>query len=130
FAVQLDDGTDLTVSLVRDTAGLPVLNYGTLVDAAGDVRHQVADAFKVTVSASWTSEQTGITYPAAWRIEVPGERLTIELQPTVSAQELDTRPTTGVIYWEGSQRVVATHDGRVVGGQAYVELTGYTSASP
>ncbi|MBA2372955.1 MAG: hypothetical protein H0V74_01960, partial [Chloroflexi bacterium] len=35
------------------------------------------------------------------------------------------RPTTGVVYWEGSQRVRATRDGRPLGGEGYVELTGY-----
>ena len=49
----------------------------------------------------------------------------IELSPTVAAQELDTRATSGVVYWEGSQRVVATQAGRPVAGEAYVELTGY-----
>ena len=43
-------------------------------------------------------------------------------------QELDTRPTTGVVYWEGSQVVRATRDGQPLGGEAYVELTGYAPA--
>jgi hypothetical protein len=51
--------------------------------------------------------------------------LRVELTPTVAAQELDTRATSGVVYWEGSQTVRATRDGRRVGGEAYVELTGY-----
>jgi hypothetical protein len=29
------------------------------------------------------------------------------------------------VYWEGSQRVVAEQHGLPMGGQAYVELTGY-----
>ena len=56
---------------------------------------------------------------------IPGERLSIELTPTVAAQELDTRATTGVIYWEGSQVVHAARGGTALGGEAYVELTGY-----
>ena len=47
------------------------------------------------------------------------------LRPTVAAQELDTRATTGVIYWEGSQVVAAARGGERLGGEAYVELTGY-----
>jgi hypothetical protein len=47
----------------------------------------------------------------------------------VQDQELDTRATTGVVYWEGSQRVTATRDGRPVGGEAYVELTGYAAVA-
>jgi predicted secreted hydrolase len=61
-------------------------------------------------------------------IEVPGEDLRIELKPTIAGQELDTRPTTGVIYWEGSQVVRATHAGKPLGGEGYVELTGYAAA--
>ena len=65
------------------------------------------------------------TYPAGWTVRVPGEGLDIGLRPTVAQQELDTRATTGVVYWEGSQVVSATRDGEAVGGEAYVELTGY-----
>ena len=59
----------------------------------------------------WTSPATGADYPAGWRVAIPGERLSIELTPTVAAQELDTRATTGVIYWEGSQVVRAARGG-------------------
>ena len=125
FAVNLDDGTDLTLSLVRDMDGNHPLIYGTLVGPRGDVRHLDRDAFTVEVSASWTSLATGAEYPAGWIIEVPGDELTIQLTPTVAAQELDTRATTGVVYWEGSQVVRATRAGTPFGGRAYVELTGY-----
>jgi predicted secreted hydrolase len=130
FAVNLDDGTDLTISLVRDADGSYPLVYGTLVGADGGVRHLDGDAFTVTVTDRWTSPRTGADYPAAWRIDVPGEDLTVELAPTVADQELDTRATTGVVYWEGSQRAAATRAGRQLGGEGYVELTGYASAAP
>jgi predicted secreted hydrolase len=125
FAVNLDDGTDLTLSLVRDADGTYPLVYGTLVDADGRSRHLPPDAFTVEVTDDWASPRTGATYPAAWRVSVPGEDLEIELKPTVADQELDTRATTGVIYWEGSQDVHATRRGETLGGEAYVELTGY-----
>jgi predicted secreted hydrolase len=67
-------------------------------------------------------------YPAGWRIEVPSEDLVIELEPTVANQELDTRPTSGVVYWEGSQVVSARRGSKALGGEAYVELTGYDPA--
>jgi predicted secreted hydrolase len=54
----------------------------------------------------------------------------IDLAPTIAGQELDTRATTGVVYWEGSQRVAAARDGRPLGGEAYVELTGYAPSGP
>ncbi len=129
FAVNLDDGTDLTVSLVRGPDGGLVLAYGTLVEADGAVRHLPASAFAVSVLGTWTSPRSGARYPAGWRIELPGDALVVELRPTVADQELDTRATTGVVYWEGSQFVRATRAGRPLGGLAYVELTGYAAAS-
>jgi predicted secreted hydrolase len=125
FAVNLDDGRDLTLSLVRDADGSYPLVYGTLVDPSGVTTHLDRDAFEVTVTSRWTSPKTGADYPAGWSISIPSQALTIELRPTVADQELDTRATTGVVYWEGSQVVAATSHGRSVGGQAYVELTGY-----
>ena len=127
FAVNLDDGTDLTLSLVRDADGSYPLIYGTVVDPAGVVRHLDRDSFTVEVTDRWVSPQTGADYPAGWTIRIPSEELVIRLTPTVAAQELDTRATTGVIYWEGSQVVRATRAGRPLGGQGYVELTGYAA---
>ncbi|MEO7119079.1 MAG: lipocalin family protein, partial [Candidatus Limnocylindrales bacterium] len=124
FALELDDGTDITLSLVRDADGTYPLVYGTLV-RNGMVQHLDSGAFTVEPTASWTSPATGAVYPAGWHIELPVESLIVDLTPTVADQELDTRPTTGVIYWEGSQVVQATIDGQPVGGEGYVELTGY-----
>jgi predicted secreted hydrolase len=125
FAINLDDGTDMTLSLVRDANGTYPLIYGTLDRPDGTTRNLPPDAFAVAVTRRWTSPTTGANYPAGWTITVPGEGLTIELMPSVADQELDTRPTTGVVYWEGSQRVAARRDGSPIGGEAYVELTGY-----
>jgi predicted secreted hydrolase len=125
FALNLADGTDLTISLVRAADGSYPLVYGTLVDRDGRPRHLDRSAFAVTATGRWRSGRTGADYPAGWILEVPGDRLRIELTPTVPAQELDTRATTGVVYWEGSQVVRASRDGVAVGGEAYVELTGY-----
>jgi predicted secreted hydrolase len=125
FAVNLADGTDLTLSLVRDADGSYPLIYGTVVAPDGTIRHLARDAFSVDVTDHWVSPATGANYPSAWTIRIPGDDLTIELRPTVAAQELDTRATTGVIYWEGSQVVRATRAGSAIGGEGYVELTGY-----
>ena len=126
FAINLDDGTDITLSVVRNAAATPVLGYGTLVEADGTTRHLDDGAFTVSASESWTSPVSGHTYPTFWSIELPGEGVTIQLAPTIVDQELDTRPTTGVAYWEGSQHVLATIGPRqFIGGEAYVEVTRY-----
>jgi predicted secreted hydrolase len=129
FAVNLEDGTDLTLSLVRDVGGRYPLIYGTVVDPDGRVRQLDRSDFTVEVTARWTSPSTGADYPAGWTLELPGEDLAIRLTPSVAAQELDTRATTGVVYWEGSQHVAATRAGVRLAGDAYVELTGYAPAS-
>lgn len=126
FAVNLDDGTDLTVSLVRDADGTYPLVYGTMVDPDGTTHHLERNAFTVDITDRWTSPRTSADYPAGWRISLPGAHdLVIDLRPTVAAQELDTRATTGVVYWEGSQVVSGTRAGVPIHGEAYVELTGY-----
>ncbi len=131
FAINLEDGTDLTFSQVRDADGSYPLVYGTIVGANGAARHLERDEFTIEATQRWTSPKTGATYPAAWHITVPGDGLVIDLVPAVADQELDTRPSTGVVYWEGSQLVSARRTtGRrlgdvQLGGEAYVELTGY-----
>jgi predicted secreted hydrolase len=125
FAVNLDDGTDVTLSLVRAADGTYPLVYGTVVAPDGTTRHLAGDDIVVGTGPTWTSPATGATYPAGWTVRLPGEALEIGLAPTVAQQELDTRATTGVVYWEGSQLVTARRDGKALGGQAYVELTGY-----
>ena len=125
FAVGLDDGTDITLSLVRAGDGSYPLVYGTLVGGDGTSTHLPASAFTVQPTGHWTSPRTGATYPSGWRISIPGEGLSLDVTPTVLDQELDTRATTGVVYWEGSQLVRGTHRGQAVAGRGYVELTGY-----
>lgn len=127
FAVNLDDGTDLTVSSVRDATGSAVLVYGTLVEADGRTRHLPPGSVSVVPTGSWRSDRTGANYPAGWQLDVPAQNLVLELAPTVADQELDTRATTGVIYWEGSQRVSGRRDGVPIQGRGYVELTGYAN---
>jgi predicted secreted hydrolase len=131
FAINLEDGTDVTLSQVRDADGSYPLVYGTIIDPGGTTRHLERDDFTIEATQRWTSPKTGATYPAAWHITI-GENLVIDLVPTVADQELDTRASTGVVYWEGSQLVSARRTGRrsevKLGGEAYVELTGYAPA--
>ena len=113
----------------RDSAAPRILVLGEalidIVERDGATRHLGREDLEVGVDDTWTSALTGAAYPAAWTITVPGKDLVIGLVPTVPQQELDTRATTGVVYWEGSQVVTATRGGAPLGGQAYVELTGY-----
>lgn len=68
----------------------------------------------------WTSPRTGVRYPVAMRVSIDDRSFTLE--PLFDDQELDTRSTTGVVYWEGAVRVLE-HGAEV--GRGYLELTGY-----
>jgi predicted secreted hydrolase len=104
--------------------------YGTAVDVAGATTHLGPGDFEVVVLDEWTSPATGATYPSGWQIRVAPLDLDVTLTPTVRDQELDTRATTGVVYWEGSQEIAGTRDGAPVAGRGYVELTGYAALAP
>lgn len=49
----------------------------------------------------------------------------LRLDPLMGDQELDSRESTGAVYWEGAVRV--SRNGADV-GRAYLELTGYANA--
>ncbi len=129
FALNLDDGTDLTISLVRSADGTDTLVYGTLVHPDGTSSHLAADQIAVETLGHWISPRTGATYPSGWRVRIAGTGLDLVVTPSLQDQELDTRSTTGVVYWEGSERVSGTRGGRSVAGKGYVELTGYIAGA-
>lgn len=126
FSLQLDDGSDLMLNLIRDPAGITRLAYGTYVAPDGSYRHLTADQFELSPLGQWTSPRTGITYPQRWRAVVRDPALTLTVTPVLADQELDTRRTTSLVYWEGAQDVVGTLGDAPIGGQGYVELVGYT----
>jgi predicted secreted hydrolase len=130
FAVNLADGTDLTVSLVRSADGTYPLVYGTLVRPDGTSVPLARDEISVVALGDWTSARTGARYPSGWHVRVAADALDLTVVPTVRDQELDTRATTGVVYWEGSETVRGIRAGRAVTGRGYVELTGYANGLP
>ena len=64
----------------------------------------------------WKSPRTGVSYPVS--MEVNGLRL----EPLMDDQELDSRASTGTIYWEGA---VSAYKEQDLVGRGYLELTGY-----
>ncbi len=131
FALNLNDSAgrpiDLMLSFVRAADGSYPLIYGTWVAADGSVERIPASDIRLTATGSWLSSATGANWPSGWRLQIPSKGLSVAVTPEVLDQELDTRATTGVIYWEGANRVSGTLNGRPVSGAAYVELTGYAS---
>jgi predicted secreted hydrolase len=126
FSLQLSDGSDLMVYNIRDRADRPSdFSSGTFVSAEGSRTHLTREDFEVEPTAHWRSPHTGAVYPSGWRLRVPRLGVDVTITPTLKDQELDTRGTTMVVYWEGSCTVAGARGGRPVEGRAYVELVGY-----
>lgn len=125
FALQLDNDEELMVFSIRDADGEELLLFGTQILADGTARSLDADAIEIEATGSWTSPHTDVTYPSGWEIRIDSIALQLTLSPTLLEQELDTRETTGMIYWEGEVVVEGTLEGLPVSGLGYVELTGY-----
>ncbi len=131
FSVQLDDGRELMLYRLRlKDGGTEPLSSGTIVETDGRTRHLAREDFRITATGRWKSADTGADYPSGWTLEIPAERLRLDVTPTVKAQELVARTMGGVVYWEGSCRVSGTWGGGKVAGVGYTELTGYTGATP
>ncbi|HEX5165488.1 MAG TPA: lipocalin family protein [Thermomicrobiales bacterium] len=130
FSVQLDDGSDLTISLVRNDDGSLATAYGTVVAPDGTQRNLTAADIAVTTEATWTSSDTGTTWPAGWTITLPNDGWTLTVTPTMADQELQTLASTDTIYWEGEVRIDGTANGAPATGLGYVELTGYANGLP
>jgi predicted secreted hydrolase len=117
FAVQLDDGREVMVYLLRRRdGGIDPFSAGTLVAADGTTRHLDAGDVRVETLAHWTSPRSGVRYPARWRLSVPAAELKLEIEPRLADQEL----RVGTRYWEGAVAVAGSAAGRPIAGRGYV----------
>jgi predicted secreted hydrolase len=103
---------------------------GSIVSRGGEFSVLGEGDFAITADSQWASPGTGTTYPSGWTITIPEDELEMKITPSLLDQELDTRATTGVIYWEGEAVVAATLRKRPVAGYGYTELTGYAPYEP
>lgn len=125
FALQLDDGREIMYyQLRRRDGGVDPFSGGTLVAADGSARHLSVADVSLEPLVYWSSPRDGTRYPARWRLRVPAEAVDLEITPHLADQELNL----AVRYWEGAVGVVGTANGRPLGGDGYVELTGYADS--
>jgi predicted secreted hydrolase len=131
FSIQLNDNTELMLYLLRqDNGAIDPNSSGTWIDANGQSRHLSLKDFAVQNSGeTWTSPASKGRYPMGWKVSVPSQNLTLTITPAFQNQELFTKGSTGVAYWEGSAQVSGARGGKSIGGQAYVEMTGYAIQS-
>jgi predicted secreted hydrolase len=120
--MNLDDGTALTAfDIRRKGGGAPVWAYASL-RARGQSRVQTFGPREVRFEPlrHWDSPRTRAHWPVAQRITV-GNRV-FDTQPLFADQELDSRASSGTVYWEGASTLLE-HGRRV--GLGYLEMTGY-----
>ena len=121
FSVQFDDNTELMLYLIREPSGAYIAREGSFIDAQGQTIALYPEDFRLSeTGAIWESPDTGAIYPMGWQIEVPEFAIDISVEPVMLQQEMDTRATTGIVYWEGAVTVSGSHQGR-----GFVELTNY-----
>ncbi len=126
FSIQLETGAEVMVYHLRNSKHEPsTFSSGTYVDPAGTSTHLAREDFILEPTGYWRSPHTNAMYPGGWRVRVPRFEIDVMVTPVMPDQELDTRGTTMIVYWEGACLVAGKHGAQETNGRAYVELVGY-----
>ncbi len=122
FGINLDDGTDLLVQVVRHVNKPQPLQRNAYIFNNGFIT-RLNDNVDLHPLEYWRSPRTAQRYPVGWRIEIPGAEMKLEFSPHAEDQEI---PVFGLkSIWEGAGKVTGTNNGRQVNGDGRLELHGY-----
>ncbi len=124
IGMNLDDGSALTAFRLRRADASSVYAGGSFRRAGAAVRSFGPDEVRFTPGRAWQSAATRARYPVQWSIETPAGRFGVNA--LLDDQELDSRASTGAVYWEGLSELL-DEGGRHV-GRGYLEMTGYAAA--
>ncbi len=124
IGMNLDDGSALTAFQLRTASGNAIWDGGSFRSAKGGTT--IFKRGEVTFKSvrRWTSPHTQASYPVDWEVHTPTETYTIKA--VIDNQELDSRTSTGAVYWEGLSELIDSRGERV--GRGYLEMTGYAAA--
>jgi predicted secreted hydrolase len=124
----LDDGSALMAFQIRKKGnkqdGGKLWAHATVRNRDGKVTRYAPEQVSFTPLARWKSPRTNAEYPVATTITLAGASGVTrwQVRPLQDDQELDSRRSTGAVYWEGA--VTVARDG-VPAGRGYLEMTGY-----
>ncbi len=121
IGMNLDDGSALTAFQLRRRNGSALWDGGSFRSASGSVYIASRGETQFSAQRRWTSPLSGASYPVEWMVRTPAGSYTV--RALVDAQELDSRSSTGAIYWEGLSDLLDSQGRRV--GRGYLEMTGY-----
>lgn len=116
----LADGSALMAFQIRSKSGGKLWAHAALRDAAGHITQFAPEQVRFEPVRTWRSPRTNAAYPVAMRLQAGS--IVWQLTPLQDDHELDSRQSTGSVYWEGA--VTVTRDGKPA-GHGYLELTGY-----
>lgn len=127
LGANLDDGSALMAFQIRNRSGDKIWAHAVLRDASGKVTQFSPEQVSFQPERHWRSPHTDASYPVqqALHTGVDAGAIVWSLVPLQDDQELDSRLSTGSVYWEGA--VTVNRDGRRT-GRGYLELTGYLKA--
>jgi len=123
IGMNLDDGSALTAFRLRRADGSTVHAGGSLRRPGGAVRNFAAGEVRFEPERTWTSPASKAAYPVEWTVDTPLGRHRV--RALFDAQELDSRGSTGAIYWEGLSELLDEAGRRQ--GLGYLEMTGYAA---
>lgn len=121
--INLESGGALTAFRVRRRDGSTLWSGGSLRQPGQSSRHFATQDLRFTPGRTWVSPASAARYPVSWTLDIGEARYT--LRARLDPQELDSRHSTGNIYWEGLSDLLDAR-GRVV-GTGYLEMTGYAA---
>ena len=124
IGMNLGDGSALTAFRLRRADGSAVFAGGSFRPPSGTVRNFSDGDVSFIPGRRWASPASRANYPVQWTVQTPTGRYTV--QALLDDQELDSRASTGSIYWEGLAEL-RDAAGRIV-GHGYLEMTGYAGS--
>jgi len=129
YSLQLSDNTELMLYMMRKKDGsIDKNSSGTIIGADGKAEHLNLSQFKIRSKSKWLSPQSKGNYPMNWEIEIPHKQIKLQVTPDFETQELVTKRSTDVTYWEGASSITGTKGGKLITGEGYVEMTGYNES--
>jgi predicted secreted hydrolase len=124
IGMNLDDGSALTAFQLRTASGGAIWDGGSFRSAKSQLTVFKRGEVSFKPVRLWTSPLTQARYPVEWQVRTPTE--VYRVKAVLDKQELDSRSSTGAVYWEGLSELLDSRGQRV--GRGYLEMTGYAAA--
>jgi len=123
MGMNLFDGSALTAFVLRRRDGEALWAGGSFRGVGAAAQSFEPEHVRMTAGRRWHSPATGAAYPVEWTLHTPAGRHTV--RALADGQELDSRGSTGAVYWEGLSELLDAQGQRVALG--YLEMTGYAA---